>query len=362
MLTTPRMPVNPIPVKIPIPQFANAMAALAACFAISTARCAPANQSVELGRRVFADVALSRDGKVSCQSCHEAAHGYSDSHSQAIGVDGKVGTRNAPSLIGIAKDGAYFWDGRRSRLENAVVDPFTNPVELGLSSQEEVVRRLRSDPIMVVAFNAVYPNAPITFAHVQEALARFVRAQTSGTSAYDRAHSGGPPLTPQARLGETLFTGVAGCSTCHALDGTPPRFSDGQYHHSGINPAPSERLSALAQAVVRENRGIASLGPKVLTDSDWSALGRFIVSHNPADIGAFRTPSLRNVAITAPYMHDGSIATLREAVDHEVYYRGFSTGHPINLTEEERQALVAFLESLTDEGYAQSGRSPRLAK
>ena len=330
--------------------------------AIADAQGTQPDRRAELGKRLFTYAALSRDGKVSCQTCHDPAHAYSTTHSKAIGVDGKLGTRNAPSLIGIANDASFFWDGRRSRLENAVVDPFTNSVELGLSSQDEVVRRLRSDPTMVEAFEAAFPTDPINFEHVQDALARFVRTLTSGTSAYDRAHSGGPPLSPQARQGETLFTGAAGCSACHALDGAPPRFSDGQYHHSGIDPAATERLPELAQAVVHENRNAASLGPKVLTDPDWSALGRFVVSHNPADIGAFRTPSLRNVAVTGPYMHDGSIATLREAVDHEVYYRGFSTGHPANLTDEERQTLVAFLESLTDAAYASQDKSSNIAK
>lgn len=326
--------------------------ALLCCAAFSAAHGAPSDRREELGRRLFADTALSRDGKVSCRSCHDPAHAYASPQAKAVGVAGRAGTRNAPSLIGIANDGAFFWDGRRSHLENAVVDPFTNTVELGLSSHDEVVRRLRSDPAMAQAFKVAYPSDGITFEHVQDALARFVSTLTSGTSAYDRARSGGPPLSPQTKQGETLFTGVAGCSACHALDGAPPRFSDGQYHHSGIDPAPAERLPALAQAVVREDRNAASLGPKVLTDSDWSALGRFVVSHNPVDIEAFRTPSLRNVAVTSPYMHDGSIATLREAVDHEVYYRGFSTGHPINLSDEERQALVAFLESLTDAQFA----------
>jgi cytochrome c peroxidase len=102
------------------------------------------------------------------------------------------------------------------------------------------------------------------------------------------------------------------------------------------------------QDVLSENLDASALGPRVLTNAQWSDLGRFVVSHRPADIGAFRTPSLRNVAVTAPYMHDGSIVTLEAAVDHEIYYRGFSSGHPINLTQAERNAIVAFLESLTD--------------
>lgn len=312
----------------------------------------PTDVRVSLGQRLFADAALSRDGKVSCQTCHDPAHAYASPQPKAVGVDGKTGTRNAPSLVGIASDTTFFWDGRRSHLKNAVVDPLTNPVELGLSSRDEVVRRLRADPAIVRAFHAAYSTDPISFAQVQDALASFVRSLTTGTSAFDRSQSGGLPLPAQARQGKALFAGIGGCSACHALTGSPPRFSDNQYHHSGIGPAPAKRLPALAQAVVHANLDASGLGPKVLANADWSALGRFAVSHNPADIGAFHTPSLRNVAVSAPYMHDGSIATLREAVDHEVYYRGFSTGHPVNLTDEERRALVSFLESLTDTAYA----------
>ena len=144
--------------------------------------------------------------------------------------------------------------------------------------------------------------------------------------------------------------GVAGCSECHSIDGKRDRFSDGRYHHSGVEQASvSTHLAIVTHAVIDQSLDAARLGPKVLTDPDWSALGRFTVTHNPADIGAFRTPSLRNVAATAPYMHDGSIATLSEAVDHEIYYRGFSQERPINLSSDERQMLVeVFLKALTD--------------
>ena len=152
-----------------------------------------------------------------------------------------------------------------------------------------------------------------------------------------------------------MFSGVAQCSECHRIDADATRFSDDSYHHSGIGAATqSKTLSQLSQAVMTANLDASQLGPKLLTDSAWSALGRFAVSHQPADIGAFRTPSLRNVAVTAPYMHDGSIATLSEAVDHEIYYRGFSRGRPINLSIAERQALCAFLTSLTDAEYRDS--------
>jgi cytochrome c peroxidase len=188
---------------------------------------------------------------------------------------------------------------------------------------------------------------------MQIALASFVRSLTIGTSASDRSQSSSKPFSAQTEQGRRLFVGMAGCSECHSIDAKHDRFSDGQYHHAGVEQTSvNARLSALTHAVVDQSLDAARLGPKVLTDPDWSALGRFTVTHNPADIGAFRTPSLRNVAITAPYMHDGSIPTLSEAVDHEIYYRGFSQGHPINLSATERQELVEFLKTLTDAQFS----------
>ena len=306
---------------------------------------------VELGRTLFADVSLSHDGRTSCQSCHNPAHAYADSHPRSMGTDGRVGTRNAPSLVGIGNDTTFFWDGRRTKLEDVVIDPFTNPVELGLPSVGDVIARLRLEPNVMGKFRAAFPTAPDvpSIAQVSFALAAFVRSLDTGTSAFDQMRTQQHALSAEADRGRRLFDGIAGCSSCHAMANEAATFSDGQYHHSGIGAATqSVTLPELTKSVVAASLDATALGPKVLTDADWSALGRFTVTHKPADIGAFRTPSLRNVAMTAPYMHDGSIATLSAAVDHEIYYRGFSSGHPTNLTQTERQAIVAFLETLTD--------------
>ena len=314
---------------------------------------------VELGRQIFNDTSLSRDGKISCNSCHDAAHAYADPHQRSIGVDGKVGTRNAPSLIGIGADTSFTWDGRRTRLEDVVVDPFTNPVEFGLSSTDEVVQRLRKEPGRVEAFRAAFPHAREypTIEQVAVSLGNFVRSLNAKDNARNQIQLDRVPV--QVQLGARLFDGVAGCNVCHTHSEASARFADGKYHHSGVGDATqSKQLPELVQVVLQQNLPASAIGPKVLGDAEWSALGRFVVSHSPVDIGAFRTPSLRNVAVTAPYMHDGSIATLAEAVDHEIYYRGFSSGHPINLTQAERQAIVSFLETLVDRDYAAKFSAP----
>jgi cytochrome c peroxidase len=313
---------------------------------------APRTTVVELGQTLFGSAALSVDRTASCQSCHDPAHAFADPRPRSIGVGGKTGTRNAPSLIDIASDSNFFWDGRRTKLEDAVVDPLTNPVELGWPSMEDAVQRLQEEPGLSVRFHAAFPNEPakITSSQVQRALTAFVASLSGGNSVFDRSQASHTSLPRNAEEGRKLFEGIAECSTCHTSTGAPARFSDGAFHHSGIGDATrSDHLPELAQAVARDNLSAGLLGPKVLTDLDWSSLGRFAVSHQPTDIGAFRTPSLRNVAVTAPYMHDGSIPTLDQAVDHEIYYRGFSRGKPINLSLAERQAIVAFLETLTDE-------------
>lgn len=309
---------------------------------------------VVLGQELFRSVALSADRTTSCQSCHDPSHAFADARPRSIGVGGARGTRNAPSLVGVANDPNFFWDGRRTKLEEATLDPFTNPAEFGWHSLEEAMQRLHEEPRLAERFRVAFPGEPeeITPSQVQRALTAYVASLPIDNSAFDHAKSSGVSLPLEAEQGRKLFEGVAECSSCHTSTGALARFSDNEFHHSGIgNISQSERLPQLVQVVTHENPSPTMLGPKVLTDADWSSLGRFVVSRQPADIGAFRTPSLRNVAVTAPYMHDGSIPTLAQAVDHEIYYRSFSSGRPINLTLSERQAIVVFLETLTDEDY-----------
>ena len=303
----------------------------------------------ELGRALFIDKRLSRDGRVACSSCHNPAHAYADSRPHAIGVDEKVGTRNAPSLVGVGNETAFFWDGRRTRLEEVVLDPLTNPVELGMPSVDSTLDQLRREPVILAKFQKAFPGeATPTKDQVSMALAHFVRSLDSNASR-NPGQQRPNPLSPMAEHGRRLFEGIAGCAECHPSTGKPVPLSDGLFHDSGIGRvAGSPELPNWVQQVIHENLNADTLGPKVLSDEHWSALGRFTVTHRPADIGAFRTPSLRNVALTAPYLHDGSVATLAEAVDHEIYYHSLRRGRPVNLSQTERQAIVAFLETLTD--------------
>jgi cytochrome c peroxidase len=317
------------------------------CLGAAHATDAPPAANVDLGRRLFADTHLSRDGRVSCQTCHDPEHAYADSRPRSIGTDGKVGTRNALSLVDIADDDVFFWDGRRTALRDAVLDPLTNPSELGLATTDEVIARLREEPWTAEAFRKVYPNENhgVTLDHIRDALLAFVQSLSS-TSA---ASYGRRLLNPQAQLGRSVFEGIGGCTDCHATTGAHARFSDGGYHRSGVGDANiATRIPLLTRAVIDARLDPAEVGPRVLGNEDWSALGRFVVTRRPPDVGAFRTPSLRNVAVTAPYMHDGSIATLSEAVDHEIYYHSIGRSPMVHISADERAALLAYLETLTD--------------
>jgi cytochrome c peroxidase len=316
-----------------------------------SARPLVAQDSSALGKAIFEDKSLSRDGRTSCSSCHDPTHGYADARPTSAGVGGTLGTRNAPSLIGIAEDSAFFWDGRRSKLSDAVLDAFTNPVELDLVSADELIQRIRARKDYVERFRAAFPrNAQgPTAQQVAMALTSFIGSLKTGNSDFDRGLRNEAPLSPLAARGREVFDNIAHCSDCHTMSGEVPRFTDDSFHFSTIGSSPrSAFLSSIAEEVVSQHLTGGELGPKVLSDPRWSSMGRFAVSLDPRDIGSFKTPSLRNVARTPPYMHDGSVATLEEAVSHEIYYRNSVGGQSLILSVSERQALIAFLESLDD--------------
>ena len=324
---------------------------------------------VALGHTLFSDRALSADDRVSCATCHQPERAYSDGRVHAIGVADHVGTRNTPSLLDVWSQRSLFWDGRRMRLEDQALDPLLNEVEHGLTDEAELLRRLHAEPRYHAAFVAAFGNAPeseaITVRHVAEALAAFERTLVSAPSAFDRFCTGDKgAMSESARRGWVVFDQQAHCTRCHVAtsDGSgSPLFTDHQFHSLAVGfrrierelPQLTERLAAL-----RCDGG--PLGREVLLDRDLAELGRFAVTLDPADLGAFKTPGLRNVALTAPYMHDGSVATLAEAVDLEVYSRGASEARPIILTPSEREDLIAFLAALTSGDLADLPAPPSL--
>jgi cytochrome c peroxidase len=275
---------------------------------------------------------------------------YTDGRAVAIGVYGRIGTRNTPSLVNIAvaKESAFFWDGRRAALEQAVLDPLTNPVEMGLANQAALMQRIAQNDAYRRAFMQAFPGRELTSSDVGAALSSYVRSLTPAESAFDRyLHGDRTALNPRAQLGLALFQGKAGCAECHRLEGSPPELTDHAYHRTGVGlDGVTANLPALTEGVIARSLQGSAIGDRVAMHADEAQLGRFNVTQDPADIGLFRTPSLRGVSHTAPYMHDGSIPTLEDAIDREVYYRSLQAGRPLNLSVEERLDLAAFLQEL----------------
>jgi cytochrome c peroxidase len=273
---------------------------------------------VQLGRRLFFDPSLSADGTVACASCHQPQRGFSSGEARPRGVHGRRGPRRAPTLFNRAYGTAFFWDGRAATLEEQALRPIEDPDEMG-AKLPEVVRRLRAHAGYKARFEAAFADG-VTAANLGRALAGFERILLRGGSPVDRfvLRAEADALTPPQRQGLWLYESKGRCWRCHS----GPNYTDEQYHNTGV-----------------------SWGKQPLD------LGRFAVTRRDADRGRFKTPTLRGVALTAPYMHDGSIATLEEVVDF--YNRGGGANpnrdpalQPLGLSPDEVRDLVAFLKAL----------------
>ena len=306
-----------------------------------------------LGEQLFFDTRLSADGKVSCATCHRPDHAFSDGLPVATGTTGLHGTRNTPSLLDVAQQHSLFWDGRRPSLESQSLDPMLNPVEHGLRDEADLLARVRADDRYASAFRALWgvDANGTTPQHMAQALAAYERTLVSAATPFDRFRAGDTAALPlQARRGWQLFSDRAQCTRCHAVEGNRPLFTDHQFHSLAVGLRRIERkLPALTERLVQWRSEGRPVDHVLLNDADVAALGRFVFTLAPADIGKFKTPVLRNVALTAPYMHDGSVATLTDAVELELYYRGTQDGRPLILTPSEREDLVAFLNALTSD-------------
>ena len=307
-------------------------------------------EKIELGEKLFHDTRFSADGRISCASCHQPERAFTDGRAVARGLRDQAGTRNTPTLLNIAYAASLFWDGRRARPEDQAQDPFVNPLEHGLSDHEAILRKIRGDRQYLTAFRQAFgiDAADITFTQVTQALASFERSLLAGDSPFDRYYYGGDTqaLSASAVRGLEIFRGKGRCQSCHTIGAEGAIFSDNQYHRLGIG---HDRLAPTLGQIAKQVAGASpsELDRLIIGRPEVAALGRFVVTRNPADIGRFRTPSLRNVALTAPYMHDGSVATLEAAVELEIYYRGIEAQRPLILSAEEKAALVDFLKSLT---------------
>lgn len=309
-----------------------------------------ATAQAALGQHLFADTRLSADGVVSCESCHSPSRAFTDGRPVSIGVHGARGTRNAPSLGDVRLMKTFFWDGREARLEDAVLQPFTNPLEMGLADRSRLLNKINGDAKYHALAKSAFGRDTLDAAQVAAALAAYLRSLPLGQSRYDLhlGSAGQVPLGEDELAGLALFQGKAACADCHRLSETPATFTDNGFHHTGIG---FEQVAGNVTEMVRRLdatvRNQRPIGEAILADPEVAELGRFAATRRPADLGAFRTPSLRNLALTAPYMHDGSIATLAQAVEREIYYRSLARGRPISLTVQEQRQLLVFLQALS---------------
>ena len=268
-------------------------------------------EKVALGRRLFNDRRLSRDRSIACASCHDPDRAFTDGRPLAIGVNRRLGRRSAPALINRGYGRAFFWDGRAATLEDQVLQPIEDPNEMDMTLPD-VSARVGLPP-----------------EEISRALASYVRSILSGDSRFDRFVNGDRgALSSEQRAGLQVFRGKGNCTACHV----GPTFTDERFHNTGV-----------AWRVPTPESGV----PGGFRDD-----GRFMVTGMVEDRGAFKTPTLREVARTAPYMHDGSLATLREVV--EFYDDGGRANpaldpelRPLQLTDREKRQLVAFLQTLS---------------
>ncbi len=273
------------------------------------------DEKIELGKLLFFDPRLSGNNVQSCMSCHAPGAGYGDGMAKFVGFEGAKGARNSPTIINSGYYEENFWDGRAGSLEEQAVGPIQSEVEMN-QNLDELVTELNAVPAYVEKFNSIF-DEQISADNIAKALAAFERTIVISDTAFDRYLQGDDDaISAEAKEGMKLFVGKASCITCHS----GPLLSDHNYHNLGM------------------------------TDDD----GRFAVTENEEDKGKFRTSGLRGIGHTSPYMHDGSLETLKDVVNYYnvgggVHPNKSDLMNPLDLTESEVDALVAFLESLNGE-------------
>jgi cytochrome c peroxidase len=290
----------------------------------------PTADTITLGRRLFYDRRLSKDNSLACSSCHDSRFDYTDGLKLSKGVGGATGIRNAPTVMNSVYLPLQFWDGRAISLEQQAASPIADPLEMN-QPHEVSVSKLGVDPVYRAMFLKAFGSEDVTIGRVERALASFERTILSGNSAFDRYQYGGDKkaLTPAQIRGLSIFTdpNKGNCIVCHTVNDQYALFTDGAFHN---------------------------IGEGVGEDGQFSDTGRYHETKVVTDQGAFKTPTLRNIANTAPYMHDGSLKTLKEVVD---FYAGGGNSNPyldrqirvIKLSGQDRTDLVEFLKSLTGE-------------
>jgi cytochrome c peroxidase len=327
-------------------------------------------EKIDLGRRLFMDRRLSHNNVMSCGMCHGPEQGFT-SHElgAAIGVEGRSHRRNSPAIFNVGYQHSLFHDGREPHLEDQIWGPLLSRNEMDMPSIGYVVEKVRQLPEYKGLFEAAF-NGSVNAERLGQALASYERTFVSGNSRFDRWYYGGEKnaLDASEQRGFQIFMGKGRCVACHVVGEKNALFTDHKFHNTGIG---WERTMFPERQTYR-----VQLAPEVFVDVNVKHLksfeqplpdvGRYEVTLNPKDSWAYKTPMLRNVALTFPYMHDGSLSTLEEVVD---FYDKGGIDNPekspllvrLDLTPEEKKSLVAFMKSLTGDNIAALTRDARLA-
>lgn len=321
-------------------------------------------EKIALGQKLFFDGRLSADGTVACSTCHDPARAFTDGRSVSIGIKGRVGQRNAPSILNALYNKAQFWDGRSTTLEQQAALPIANSVEMGQPSMDAAVARIGEILDYDLQFRSIFgrpPNGP----DLTRAIASYERTLISFDSPFDHFIAGDQnAINESAKRGWELFNTRARCNRCHALDDQtrdPTFFMDQDFHNIGVGIIRHDVVALAVQAIKVVDSGSAKAIDDAALQTEMAALGRYLVTKKETDIASFKTPNLRNVLITAPYFHDGSQATLWNVVDH--YNKGDGSDNPfldqdiqpLALSEHDIDDLVTFMASLTSPEYREQG-------
>jgi cytochrome c peroxidase len=311
------------------------------------------SEKVELGKKLYFERRLSADDTVSCATCHDPRHGFAEPRPVSIGVGGKKGVRNAPSAFDAAFLGSQFWDGRVPTLEEQATGPIVNPVEMAMPSSDAAVAKIGAAPEYAPLFAAAFGDGSVTMERIAIAIASFERTLVDVEAPIDRFVAGDQKaISESAKRGWDLYNGKARCNNCHGYVASFPLMTDELFHNIGV-AAKDVNFEQLARHV--------SANPDSFTDlahtEGVTELGRFIVTKEQKDIGAFKTPQLRNVVLTPPYMHNGSEATLEAVI--EFYDKGGNPNpwldggmRPLSLTAQEKADLVEVMKAFTSDGMA----------
>jgi cytochrome c peroxidase len=319
---------------------------------------------VALGQRLFFEPRLSGDGTVACATCHDPARAFTDGRPASVGIHGRVGQRNAPTILNALYNKHQFWDGRVDTLEQQAALPITNPFEMGSASIGDAVSRIADDKDYQTQFMQAFGRA-VNEHDLLSAIAAYERTLASFDSPFDHFIAGeANAISDSAKRGWELFNTKARCNLCHALTDNQrdvTLFMDNDFHNIGIGIL-RHHVGPLAQRAERElAQGNLPAVDTAAIASDLSVLGRFLVTRKQEDIASFKTPGLRNVLVTGPYFHDGSMDTLWDVMDHYNKGDGITDPwldkdmQPLALTEPEIDDVVAFLASLTSPQYKKLG-------